>query len=194
MRLQNGPSTDLLHQGCGPAEIFSEASRFITEGCSVLDLGCGLGLLTDHLPSGRISYQGIDSCSESIFRCRSRYGTRSDFRFDIGDIMTLDFGPPAYEAVALLNVLHLPGLDPATLLRKSYRALKPGGRLIVSGPTKADLQYSTAPLQGHPEGQRGYYCSAEGMEALAKLVGFPHTVMARPDFRNGEAYLVVVQK
>ena len=88
-----------------------------------------------------------------------------------------------YDVVTVLNLLHLPGIEPLGLLRIARNALKTGGRLVVSGPSHRG-----------PVDPDGYYCSVEGMEALLRHLGFSRTLAARPDLNGGKSYFVAAQK
>jgi SAM-dependent methyltransferase len=173
-----------MQTDCRESEILAEASRFVSAGDSVLDLGCGSAPWAEFFPPGPISYRGIDLRADVIGRCRRDFDSRPGFRFEVGDVATTALGSAAFDVVSLLNVLHLPSLDPAAVLRKSREALKPGGRLIVAGPSGPDRGAE----------RQGYYCSVEGMEALLKHLGFPHSLVARPDLCHGCAFLVVAMK
>ena len=174
---------DLLPHLRTPAEVFEETTPFIAEGDSVLDLGCGLGFLIEHLQGLRVSYRGIDLRPDVIRFCRSRYGSQAGIEFEVADALELDLGSTRYDVVAVLNLLHLPNIDPVPVLLKAREALGDGGRLIVSGPSS----------RAKPRRDPGYYCSAEGMEALLRHLGFGPALAARPDLCGGRAYLVVVR-
>lgn len=88
-----------------------------------------------------------------------------------------------YDVVTVLNLLHLPGIEPVGMLRIARDALKNGGRLVVAGPSHRD-----------PVDPDGYYCSVEGMEALLRHLGFSRTLAARPDLCGGRVYFVAAQK
>lgn len=209
---------DLLRQVRAHSRILDETARFISEGDRVLDLGCGTGLLTEHLPHTRLAYRGIDVSPDFIRIGRDRYEPRPGLSFEVADATRLEIGTGTYDVVTLLNLLHLPGIHAPALLRRALAALKPGGRLVFSGPRspesliRMDLLLidpvpSDARLAGQ-EGKRpalsavnplalrepGYYCSAEGMDALLRHLGCPRTLAARNDLADGQASFVVAQK
>jgi len=39
------------------------------------------------------------------------------------------------DVITLINILNLDGIKPIPLLKKTFKAIKPGGSLIVAGPT-----------------------------------------------------------
>jgi SAM-dependent methyltransferase len=208
---------DFLRHVRAHADLLEEASRHIVPKASVLDLGCGIGLLTEHLPDG-VSYQGLDLSETFVNVCRERYGARPGFSFGIADVNTADLGGNACDAVTLLNTVNLPGVNAVATLRKAHAALRKGGRIVVSGPTSRESFRRAEPsmlaqleqdgrLAGNESQiealrdanarlltQDGNYWSAEGMAALLKHLGFSTIVKVRKDVYYGCAYLVVAEK
>lgn len=209
--------TDFLRHVRVHSEMLERAARQVPEGGSVLDLGCGIGLLTEHLPTPTIRYVGLDVSPEFVDAASRRYGSRSGVAFRVADLTKGDLVEQG-DVVALLNVLHLPGLGAVELLRKACRALRPGGRIIVSGPTSSrswgaiesrvlrqlqddgKLKGNETQFQALVEANRrhhveeGYYCSLEGMVALLKHLGFSRILEARNDLYHGASYFVVAGK
>jgi len=209
---------DLLRKTKAHSEMLEEAARCVTDGDVVLDLGCGIGLLAEALPEGRSSYLGLDLSTEHVGLARERHAERPGFSFEVGDAATRDLGSSCADVITILQTLHLPGIDAVRLLRGAFAALKPGGRLVVAGPCSPQSLDQIGPLlldqlrrdgalagnealaealgrslrPGPEDG--GYYCSAEGMEALLKHLGFSRTMVARHDFYQGLAYFVVARK
>jgi SAM-dependent methyltransferase len=209
---------DLLRKTDAHSEMLEEAARCVDDGDVVLDLGCGIGLLAELFPQGRVAYCGVDLSTEQIRIARERHANRPGVSFEVGDVTTRDLGSARPDVITILHTLHLPGIDAVRLLRDAFAALKPGGRLVVAGPCSPqslsqiepllleqlrregalagnealaeELCRSTRPLPG----EGGYYCSAEGMEALLKHLGFSRTMSARHDFYQGLAYFVVARK
>lgn len=170
---------DLVPELRTPVEVFEESLKFISDGDSILDLGCGLGFLLERLPASRNAYRGIDLKPDVIKFCRSRFGSHPGIHFEVGDAASLALLVPEYDVVAVLNLLHLPNVNPVSVLRNARQALRRGGRLIVSAPSRGNGP--------------GYYCNAEGMEALLKYLGFTKSLVARSDLCHGRTYLIVTQ-
>lgn len=199
------------------AEMLERAARYVPDGAAVLDLGCGIGLLTEHLSSPDIKYLGLDISRGFVEVAARRYADRAGVSFRVADIMAEETREQ-FDVVTLLNTLHLPGLGAPELLRKAHRTLRPGGRVIVSGPTSSGsfrsvedeivrqlekdgkLKGNEGQLEALREADRkiltenGYYCSAEGMAALLRHSGFSKVTQAQNDLYHGASYFVVAVK
>jgi 2-polyprenyl-6-hydroxyphenyl methylase/3-demethylubiquinone-9 3-methyltransferase len=95
---------------------------------SVLDVGCGVGLLRSRLESVPFSdYVGVDLSDAAIHAATTRSHTRS--RFVVGDFSSLDLG--CFDVVVLNEVLYY-AADAAAFLDRVRSALEPEGILLVS--------------------------------------------------------------
>jgi SAM-dependent methyltransferase len=199
------------------AEMLEKAARQVPEHGSVLDLGCGIGLLTEHLPAATTRYVGLDLSTEFVGAASARYSSRPNLSFRVADLTRDDLGEQV-DVVTILNTLNLPGLKAVDLLRKAARALRPGGRIVVSGPTSSQswnaiedkilrqldedgkLKGNESRFQAMADASRrllvkeGYYCSLEGMVALLKHLGFRRIVEASNDIYHGASYFVVAER
>jgi arsenite methyltransferase len=109
----------------------------VSEGETMLDLGCGTGLLAEYIasivgPGGAVT--GIDPLPLRIEIARQR--TRSNLSFRVGTAYDLsEFAADTFDAVCMNAVFHwLPEkLEP---LRQTNRVLKPGGHLGISTGAK----------------------------------------------------------
>lgn len=191
------------------AELFREAARYVPPAASVLDAGCGLGLLLDVLPGDVAPYLGLDGSAALIEACRRRHRGRAGAKFQRADLMTADLGTERYDAVALLNTLDAPDFDAVELLRKSRSALRSGGLLLVASPSSparfakiqaqalCRLEDETARTALLEENRRrlvgdGSVWSLEGMLALLGHLGFGRVRGATNGLYAGAAYLVAV--
>jgi SAM-dependent methyltransferase len=206
---------DFLRHVHAHAAMLEEASLHVPRGAEILDIGCGIGLLTEHLHQDGLRYTGIDLSPDFIAVCRRRYGGREGFAFEVADAGAADLGSGRYDAVTLLNTLNLPGLDAVALLSRVHAALKPGGRLVVSGPSSpasfsrieeqvlAQLK-EDGRFEGYGEAiqalreanrrlltERGNYWSVEGMVELLKHLGYGRIHAATNGLYYGASYLVV---
>lgn len=208
---------DLLRHVEVHAEMLRETAQYVRDGSSVLDLGSGISLLLEHLPE-RERYTALDVSPEFIRVAKERYGSRPGTAFIQANIEGQGLGSEEYDRVTLLNVLHLPGIKPVEILRKALGALRPGGRIVVTGPTSKESLTRSEPLilaqlerDGHAKGneesiqallaanrrlltENSNYWSVEGMVELLRHLGFSRTVAAHTGLYHGCAYLVVAEK
>jgi hypothetical protein len=106
----------------------------IEPGMRVLDLGTGAGdvalLLAEMVgPSGEVI--GVDQSEDALGWARRRCERRglSQVSFVRGDVNTVDVGGDLDAVVGRLILLYTP--DPAAVLRRFARFLRPGGRLVA---------------------------------------------------------------
>lgn len=107
--------------------------RTLRPGARVLDFGCGIGMLMPLLAARGFRLSGVDLDVRNTGRFLARFGV-TDAAILHAD--QLDSLPPGqFDAVTALDVLeHVPDLE-GTVGRLG-RLLRPGGRLVVCGPTE----------------------------------------------------------
>ena len=159
-------------------------------GHQVLDVGCGPGYLT-RLAAAAVSpggtALGIDP-SPSVIDYANHITTQPGCTFRLGVAESLDVPDTSFDIVlSSLVVHHVPEHLRAPALREMYRALRPGGRLVI-----ADFRPPTSRLVRHvlgaatdPAMQRNPIHLLEG---LVRDAGFD--VLDRGDLRP---YLHYVQ-
>ncbi|MCW3465420.1 class I SAM-dependent methyltransferase [Chitinophaga nivalis] len=104
----------------------------IPENGTILDVGCGNGIISRHL--GQLGYNvlGIDVSEKAIGVARS-LTSRPNVRFEAISAEKLVAAGNTYDAVICSEVLeHLD--QPSLLLKVLYQSLKPTGRLVVTVP------------------------------------------------------------
>lgn len=115
------------------------------EGHSLLDIGCGAGLVAEPLARQGFAVTGIDLAEENIAVARAHaeaQGLAIDYR--ASPIETLP-AEAQYDAITLLEVVeHVPDV-PAFVMEASLR-LKPGGMLIASTLNRTMKAYALAIL------------------------------------------------
>jgi 2-polyprenyl-3-methyl-5-hydroxy-6-metoxy-1,4-benzoquinol methylase len=111
-------------------------------GQRLLDVGCGYGDLSEHLPG--VDYVGIDLNEDYI--AYARRSCRDGTRFEVASVTNLkkeDFG--AFDCAVAIGVLHhVKDCDAISLFRALPDVLKPGGRFVTVEPVWDPEQRTTA--------------------------------------------------
>lgn len=97
----------------------------LKQGDSLLDLGCGQGILSREIPS-HVDYLGIDASPSLIKEAKKR----SQKEFQVGDITKPLSLKRSFSHTALILVLQNVE-DHEKALQNAARALKPGGKLLI---------------------------------------------------------------
>lgn len=135
---------------------------------AVLDLGCGRGealrVFTDH----GIEARGVDASAAMVERCRDQGldARRGDLLEAVRDVPEGSLG-----AVVSFHVIeHLPTemLDP--LVRLAWRALEPGGVLILETPSPLSIVMAARNFWTDPTHRRPVHPAS--LEALFRDAGF----------------------
>ena len=164
----------------------------LVRGDSVLDIGCGTGLLTEQIadmvgPEGQVI--GIDPLPLRIEIAREKI--RPNLRFEVGDAYELEgFRDRTFDAVVMNAVFHwLP--EKTTPLLEAARVLRPGGRIGISTQLRehqsrlheiAAKVLSEPPYDRYPRPrpQLTFRVDAEEMRAFFEMTGFmPLNIYAR---------------
>lgn len=96
----------------------------------LLDLGCGIGLLTEYIQEQANSYvTGVDLSPAAIERAINRTKGKTDkLRFETGDMTNLQYKPNSFDAIILIDT-HYFVEDFEAMLDKLLDILKPGGQI-----------------------------------------------------------------
>ncbi len=98
-------------------------SRWPRRGCSLLDVGCGVGLMSGFLWQGGFDMSCLDKSPAMLEFARARLGHRASYH--VGAAELLPFDDRAFDYVALLGVLeHLD--DPLPALEEALRVAARG--------------------------------------------------------------------
>jgi ubiquinone/menaquinone biosynthesis C-methylase UbiE len=126
----------------------------LRRGESVLDIGCGTGLLAI-LAKEQVGLGGtvraIDASPEMIARARAKAGrARVEVDFLLAPAQELPFPDAQFEVVlSTLMIHHLPRSARAQLTREVRRVLKPGGRFLVVDFTTSTRKSAISLHRGH---------------------------------------------
>lgn len=184
-----------------PAFAYLLGQGLLGEARSILDLGCGQGLVASLLasaadahsagawpagwppPPANARVRGIELMGSDVARARAALGAIADI--GQGDIRTADFG--SVDRVLILDVLHY--IDPPAqedVLVRVQRALPPGGRLLLRvGDASGGIPFYASLLVDHVvtacrgHRPRRLHCRPiAAWVALLELLGF--SVTAQP--------------
>jgi ubiquinone/menaquinone biosynthesis C-methylase UbiE len=109
----------------------------IGPGSKVADIGAGSGLLTVHLaravrPNGRVVATDIDGAVLDLLQSRLAAAGLADLvERRVVDAEHPGLEPGAYDAILLAEVDHYISNE-ATWLKEAAKALRPGGRIVIS--------------------------------------------------------------
>lgn len=120
-------------------------------GVNVLELGAGIGNMTQHLSRGRRAYTATDLDEEHLGRLRVRFQGRPNLNSALVDLTNpVDFTElrGRFDTVVCLNVVeHVK--DDQLALRNIFSALAPGGRAIVLVPQGQEVYGTLDEVLGH---------------------------------------------
>ena len=144
----------------------------------VVDLGCGRGEALEVFARDGLTVRGVDSSGEMVARCREKGldAVEADL-FDF--IAGLD--PESVGAIVSFHVIeHLPAPAVDRLVRLAWRALRPGGVLILETPSPLALAMSARDFWMDPTHQRPVHPAH--LEVTYREAGFEpvHRVDLRP--------------
>lgn len=106
---------------------FRAAERYLAQG-RVLDIGCGIGLLTRYVSADR--YLGVDLDRGSVEQARREHPA---YRFlTLDEFANHDPAEQFDSIVGLAVIEHVP--DPKAWLAEMKRRLAPGGRMVLTTP------------------------------------------------------------
>jgi 2-polyprenyl-3-methyl-5-hydroxy-6-metoxy-1,4-benzoquinol methylase len=107
--------------------------KTVPPGSRVLDFGCGVGMLLPLLAEQKYDLTGVDLDIRYTTQFLEQFGITGANILHVEQMATLP--PASFDAITALDVLeHVPDLDGT--IRQLAGLLKPGGKLIVCGPTE----------------------------------------------------------
>lgn len=108
----------------------------LVAGKRVLDAACGEGYGSALLAQTAASVLGLDIADTAVAHARSRYGDRSNLRFEQADVTRLSLAPASVDVVVSFETLeHVEAQE--ALLDGFAHALTDDGLLLISSPDKA---------------------------------------------------------
>jgi predicted methyltransferase len=172
-----------------PAEVVDALE--LAPGQAVVDLGCGSGYFTLKLSDrvgdgGRVLAVDIRRLPLILLRLRALLGRRHNLSTLLGTADDPGLRPDTADAVLVANTLHEIA-RPAAVLPHLWRALRPGGRLVVVDPNPAPSRESEA----------HHFESSSAAEAALREAGF-EVLRREEDFvlspSHGSWWLIVARR
>jgi 2-polyprenyl-3-methyl-5-hydroxy-6-metoxy-1,4-benzoquinol methylase len=109
----------------------------ITPNSTILDFGCGTGVVSFDLAKRGFNLISIDLDLSPLELLKSKISYPSNINFVEDNFLTMDFQSQKFEAIIALDVLeHIPLEILPEYLKKFDLLLKPNGFIIVSGPSE----------------------------------------------------------
>ncbi|MBW4486201.1 MAG: methyltransferase domain-containing protein [Trichocoleus desertorum ATA4-8-CV12] len=145
-------------------------------GEHILDLGCGTGPLTQQIADRGADVLGIDSAASMVAQAQQNY---PNLRFEVADATNLSF-VEQFDAIFSNAVLHWVK-PPEAAIASMWKALKPGGRLVVEFGGKENVQAIATTLEqslreiGYPNPETlnpWYFPSISEYSTLLEQQGF----------------------
>jgi 3-hydroxy-5-methyl-1-naphthoate 3-O-methyltransferase len=104
---------------------------------NILDVAAGSGAwslaFAQAIPKARVTSMDFPELTPITRRFAEKLGVADRYDYLEGDMRQLDFGRDAYDFVILGHIIHSEGeTHGKKLLRKSYEALRPGGKLLIA--------------------------------------------------------------
>jgi SAM-dependent methyltransferase len=110
-------------------------ARSLVRGKRVLDAACGEGYGSNLLADSAAEVIGVDISEQAIAHARTRYASRGNLSFAVGDAAALDFPAQRFDIVVSFETLeHLAAQQ--ELVAGFARVLADDGVLLISSPDK----------------------------------------------------------
>jgi len=159
----------------------AELHKVVPREGTVIEIGCGHGLITNYLSltSEDRSVIGIDIDEKRIHLARQAVGERKNIQFLHGEFS--DFAFAGVDMVILFGVLLLiPFSEWRTLFEAIYRALRPGGQVLLHDVKKADtavyhlhrFKEKVLHLTGVTKGAGFFVMDSKELDCVLKSGGF----------------------
>jgi demethylmenaquinone methyltransferase/2-methoxy-6-polyprenyl-1,4-benzoquinol methylase len=155
----------------------------------VLDVGCGTGFATAGLLERVETVHGIDQSVHQLDRAWDKFGKRGPVRFYMGDAERLPFEDDSFDVVwSSGSIEYWP--DPVATLREFRRVLRPGGQVLVVGPTEP-----SEPVRRRLANAMMLFYDEEEAQTMFEEAGFTdvHHRLMGPDYEPTVAITTVAR-
>ena len=120
-------------------DIKSWLQNQFTRTDAVLELGCGTGTFSEAVAPLVKDLIATDMSEPMLQQARAKLGRHSNLRFQKEDAYKTSFNESAFDAVLMVNLLHIVH-DPALILEECSRVVRDGGRVVVADVTAQGTQ------------------------------------------------------
>lgn len=107
---------------------------------TVLELGCGTGTFSEAVAPLVRDLIATDMSEPMLHQARAKLGEHGNVRFQKQDAYKTTFDESTFDAVLMVNLLHVVH-EPALILQECNRVVRNGGRIVV-----ADITSQGTPL------------------------------------------------
>jgi O-antigen chain-terminating methyltransferase len=150
------------------AERISQYLRYLEGRGEVLDLGCGRGESLSILRDRGIEARGVDSSAEMVGYCREK--GLDVVEGDLFETLAEVPGETLGAVVSFHVIEHLAPDSVDRLVRLAYRALKPGGVLVLETPSPLSIVVAARNFWLDPTHQRPVHPAS--LQLSYRLAGF----------------------
>ena len=111
-------------------DIKSWLQKQFTRTDAVLELGCGTGTFSEAVVPLVGDLIATDMSESMLDQARAKLGEHGNVRFQKQDAYKTTFGDSTFDAVLMVNLLHVVH-DPARILQESSRVLRNDGKVVA---------------------------------------------------------------
>lgn len=102
---------------------------------SVLDVGCGPGLMASEMLPRGCTFWGVDGSPQMIRLCETAFEGVPGAHFQVGDARALPFAEGSFDAALCMGVMDRVS-HPEQAMAEIGRVLRPGGIALISFPNR----------------------------------------------------------
>ena len=168
--------------------LFTKLTENIPDGGKILDLGSGTGIPYDrHLVERGYDVTGIDISGKHVAMATKNV---PGARFVKADFSEYDLGAGSYDAIiSMYSIFHIPREEHTDLFKRIYRALKPGGRILVTLGT-TDMEMDVAEFVGSTMAWSSY--AIEKNIRIVERIGFKIITVEEENEEENEHHLWIL--
>ncbi len=137
LRLNIFPKPKMQTRNGGQNSSHQVLLNLLKEGDSIIDLGCGTGVVAQHARKKKIKYTGIDWSGTAIDAAKGKFSAKIAIEIDVkfirGSIYQTGLESQSFDVVTSMFVIeHL--TRPGNFIDEAMRLVRPGGILFILCP------------------------------------------------------------